>query len=161
MKKLSQTSLRWLWVSVIVIILDHVAKVLVQQNLILDDYIRVTPFFNLALAHNKGAAFSFLGYASGWQVWFFGIVAIAVSSALLVWMYRIPKNIKWVPIALALIVGGALGNLWDRFSYGFVVDFIQLHIGQHYFAVFNIADSAICIGAFMLVLDAIFQKKSP
>lgn len=159
MQKISQTGLRWLWVAVIVLALDRITKVAIQHYFQLYDSIRLTPFFNLTLAYNKGAAFSFLNSAAGWQTWLFGAIASLVCLSLLVWLSRLPRVARWVPIALALIIGGALGNLWDRISYGHVIDFIQWHIANFYWPVFNVADSAICVGAVMLVIDAIFFKK--
>lgn len=158
-QKICQTGLRWLWISLVVLILDRISKVMAQHFLVEYDAFPVTSFFNFMLAYNKGAAFSFLGYASGWQVWLFGALAIAVSTSLLVWLQRISYKQWWVAIALTLIIGGALGNLWDRISYGHVIDFIQLHTTRLYWPVFNVADSAICLGAFLLAGDAIIHRK--
>jgi signal peptidase II len=130
-----------------------------NQKSVKPDYLRVTPFFNLTLAYNTGAAFSFLDSAPGWQIWFFGVIALVVSATLLIWLKRLPRQQWWLSIALACIIGGALGNLWDRVSYGHVIDFIQLHAYSFYWPVFNIADSAICLGAMMLVLEALFKRK--
>jgi signal peptidase II len=158
-QKLSQTGLRWLWITLIILAVDRITKISIQHQFQLYDSIRVTSFFNLTLAYNKGAAFSFLNSAPGWQMWMFGAIATLVSASLVIWMLRLKKTERWVSIALAFIVGGAIGNLWDRICYGHVIDFIQWHIGNFYWPVFNIADSAICVGAVMLVLDAIFRKK--
>jgi signal peptidase II len=157
--KCSSTGLRWLWVSLIVIALDRITKFFAQKYLIANVALPVIPFFNLTLSYNKGAAFSFLNSASGWQMWMFGAIAIVVSIIILVWLFRLPKKEKWVGIALALIVGGAIGNLLDRFIYGHVIDFIDWYISNLHWPVFNIADSAICVGAFMLFCDALFRKK--
>lgn len=153
------SGLRWLWVTVIVLILDRVTKILAEKYLMAHVAFPVIPFFNLTLSYNKGAAFSFLDSASGWQGWIFGGIAVLVSVVILVWLARISKNQKWLSISLTLIVGGALGNLWDRLSYGRVVDFIDLYISYLHWPVFNIADSAICVGAFMLFCDALLKKK--
>jgi signal peptidase II len=157
--KLSQSGLRWLWVALIVLVLDRLTKLSVQQHFDWHESWRMTSFFNLALEYNTGAAFSFLHSASGWQKWLFGSIALLVSAVLLVWLKRLPREQRWVSIALALVVGGALGNLYDRLCYGYVIDFIQLHLGHFYWPVFNVADSAICIGAVMLALDAFFKRK--
>lgn len=152
------TGLRWLWISVLVIILDRFTKILVQKSLVPFVAMPVMPSLNLTLSYNTGSAFSFLDSASGWQIWMFGGIAIVVSIAILVWLYRLPASQKWLGIALAFVVGGALGNLWDRFSYGHVVDFIDVYISHLHWPVFNVADSAICVGAFMLFWDAAFKK---
>jgi signal peptidase II len=122
--------------------------------------LRMTSFFNLTLAYNTGAAFSFLNSAGGWQLWLFAIIAAIVSVGLLIWLQRLKYQQRWPSIAVSLILAGALGNLWDRINYNHVVDFIQLHAGDFYWPVFNVADSAICLGAFMLMLESlIFRKK--
>lgn len=157
--KYAQTGLKWLWVSVLVLALDRVTKMLALKHLTAFVALPVIPCFNLTLSFNRGSAFSFLDAASGWQVWMFGCIAIVVSLVLLVWMYRLSINQRWLAIALSLIIGGALGNLWDRFLYGHVVDFIDLYVSHLHWPVFNIADSAICIGAVMLLIDSVKNKK--
>ncbi len=158
--KFLQSGLRWLWISVVVIALDHYTKLLAQQYLVAYDPRPVMPFFNLTLAFNKGAAFSFLSYAGGWQTWLFGILAITVSGILMIWLKKISYKQWWVAVALSMIIGGALGNLWDRINYGHVIDFIDLYVSQWHWPIFNIADAGICIGAFMLIADALFSRKS-
>lgn len=153
-KAIFHSGWRWLWISAIVLIIDRVTKVLIQQHFMLYDVYSVLPFFNLTLAYNKGAAFSFLSSAAGWQAWLFGVLAVSISIALLVWLKRISYRQWWVAVALTFIIGGALGNLWDRLSYGHVIDFIDLHIANWHWPVFNVADSAICIGAVMLVMSS-------
>lgn len=157
--KYLSTGLRWLWISVLVIGLDRVTKVLVQKYLLAYTALPVLPFLNFTLQYNTGSAFSFLDSASGWQVWMFAGIAIIVSAVILVWMKRISASQTGLGVALALVVGGAIGNLWDRFSYGHVIDFIDVYVSHFHWPVFNIADSAICIGAFMLFCDAVFYKK--
>lgn len=153
-----RSGLRWIVVSIIVIILDRLTKFMALRGL--TEYVpyKITSFFNLTLSYNKGAAFSFLNQASGWQMWFFGGLAIIVSVALLIWLSRISYRERWLSIALALIIGGALSNLIDRIYYGHVIDFLQLHVANWYWPTFNVADSAICIGAFMLLWDAMRKK---
>lgn len=158
--KLLQTGLRWLWISVVIIGIDRFTKIQAQQSLIPYDSKPVMPFFNLTLSYNKGAAFSFLSYAAGWQVWLFGVLAIVISAILIGWLMRISHKDKWIAIALTLIIGGALGNLWDRISYGHVIDFIDLYVSQYHWPVFNIADSAICGGAVMLIIDSLCTKNN-
>lgn len=148
--------MRWLWLSALVIFLDHLSKFFAAKNLALKAPVELTSWLNLILAHNTGAAFSFLGDAGGWQRWFFAVLAGVVSIALIIWLTRLPKKVIWLPCALALILGGAIGNLIDRIRFGYVVDFIDFHIGTWHFATFNIADAAISVGAVMLLIDAFF-----
>lgn len=158
-KYIAHTGLRWIWVAVIVFIIDRVSKTLVLAYLDTNAAYQIFPFLNFILAFNKGAAFSFLNNASGWQGWLFGLLAIFVSLAVLVRLKQVSHEQSWLSIGLALIVGGALGNLTDRIMYGRVIDFIGLHAGPYYWPIFNLSDSAICIGAFMLFLDVLFSKQ--
>ena len=118
----------------------------------------VFSWFNLTLQHNTGAAFSFLHDAGGWQRWFFAGVAVAISGALAVWLYRMPRGQWLLALGLGLILGGALGNLWDRLALGYVVDFISVHYGGRYFPAFNLADSAISVGAAAMLLDTFTNR---
>jgi signal peptidase II len=145
-------------VSLVVVVLDQWTKKLAVSELA-DGFVKVTDFFSLVLAYNKGAAFSFLSDAGGWQRWFFTIIAAAVSAVLVVWIYRLKQHEKLLAIALALVLGGAIGNLYDRVMLGHVVDFILVHYQENYFPAFNIADSAISVGAVLLILDAFLQGK--
>ena len=149
----------WLWVTAIILLLDRFSKIEIQRSLEPYSVKPIFPGFNLTLLYNKGAAFSLLDSQSGWQSWFLGAIALTVSIAILIWLYRIPSSKRWLSIALSLILGGALGNLSDRLLYGRVVDFLQFYAGNLYWPSFNIADSAVCVGAFMLFLDALFRKK--
>jgi len=158
--KCFSSGLKWLWVTIVVLGLDRMTKVLAEKYLYLHDPYPVMPFFNLTLSYNTGSAFSFLDSASGWQTWMFGSVAILVSIVMLIWLSRISMQQKWLSIAISLVIGGAIGNLWDRISYGHVIDFIDWYVSNLHWPVFNIADSAICIGAFMLFCDALKQKES-
>lgn len=146
----------WLGLAVLLIVLDQVSKMLAMQLLELHAPLAVLPGFNLTLTYNTGAAFSFLSEAGGWQRWFFSGFALIVSIILVVWLYRLPVSARWLPCALGFILGGALGNLLDRLMYGHVVDFIQLYYQQWYWPAFNLADSAITIGAVMLIIDALW-----
>ena len=143
----------WLWLSGVVIALDQWSKHLITRSLDLYETVRVLPVFDLVLAHNRGAAFSFLNDQSGWQRWFFAALAGSVSVALLVWMKRLAGRAQLLGAALAFILGGAIGNLVDRLRLGYVIDFIQVHWQLHYFPAFNVADSAITVGAALLLLD--------
>jgi len=152
--------LKWLWLSLAVIVLDQLTKYLATDLLLYAEPVAVVPFFNLTLLHNTGAAFSFLSDAGGWQRWFFALMAIGVSVGITVWLSRLESKQRWLAIALALVVGGALGNLWDRLYLGYVVDFIQLYYDRWYWPAFNIADSAIFVGAVMLLIDGFFGNSS-
>jgi signal peptidase II len=145
-------------ISLVVVVLDQWTKKLAVSELA-DGFVKVTDFFSLVLAYNKGAAFSFLSDAGGWQRWFFTVIAAAVSAVLVVWIYRLKQHEKLLAIALALVLGGAIGNLYDRVMLGHVVDFILVHYQDNYFPAFNIADSAISVGAVLLILDAFLQGK--
>ena len=151
----SQSSmLRLLWVSVAVIALDQLTKVWASSALDYAVPLVITPFFNINLAHNLGAAFSFLDNAGGWQRWMFIGLAIAVSGLLTQWLRKTERHEKAQAYGLVLIIGGALGNAIDRIVYGHVVDFLQFHYAGHAFPTFNIADSAIFCGAVLLIWES-------
>ena len=149
------TNLHWLWLTLAIIILDQLSKSVVVQWLTLHQAVPVFPGFNLTLVHNSGAAFSFLSEAGGWQRYFFIVLTLVISIVMLVWLTRLPAGRATLACALSLVIGGAAGNLWDRLQYGHVVDFIQVYYGQWSWPVFNVADSAITIGAALLILDAL------
>jgi signal peptidase II len=149
----------WLWLSAVVIVLDQATKFLVTRFLALYERVEVLPVLDFTLLHNTGAAFSLLAGASGWQRWFFIGLACVVSAVLVVWIWRTPRGEKLLPLALSLILGGAIGNVIDRVVHGYVVDFIHAHWGGAYFPAFNIADSAITVGAALLILDAFREKR--
>jgi signal peptidase II len=151
---------RWLWLSAVVVVLDLATKALVTDAFHYGEVRPVTPFFNLVLVHNTGAAFSFLAQAGGWQRWFFTLVAVAISAAL-IWMLRKPGTGKLLSFGLALVLGGALGNLHDRVTLGYVVDFIQVHAGGYYFPAFNGAESAITVGVALLIWDSLRPAPRP
>ena len=144
--------LPWLGIALAVILLDQFSKTLILGNFHLNETRTVTSFFNVVRVHNTGAAFSFLAGASGWQRWFF-VGLGAAAAAFIVWMLRRHGGQRLFGWALALIPGGALGNVIDRLMHGYVVDFIQVHHSGWYFPSFNVADSAITIGAVLLVID--------
>lgn len=154
--------LAWLWLSLLVIAADQISKHWFVANLGLYEQIVVIPdLFSWTLAYNRGAAFSFLANETGWQRWFFAAIALGVSAVLVVWLKRLKANETWLAIALVLVLGGAIGNLYDRVVLGHVVDFILVHWKtQWYFPAFNIADSAITVGAVMLVLDMFRGNKT-
>lgn len=154
--------LAWLWLSVLVIVLDQASKHYFETNFRLYQKVEVIPdYFAWTLAYNTGAAFSFLADHSGWQRWLFAAIAVGVSAVLVVWLKRLKPSESWLAVALALVLGGALGNLYDRIVLGHVVDFILVHWqNRWYFPAFNIADSAITVGAVMLALDMFKSDKT-
>ena len=143
---------KWLLIAAVVVLADQFTKILILGEFQLGDVHRITSFFDLVRAHNFGAAFSFLNHAAGSQRWFFLGLGL-VAAGFIVWMLRRHGHQKLFAWSLTLILGGALGNVIDRVIHGYVVDFIQVHAGSWYFPAFNVADSAISIGAVMLVLD--------
>lgn len=145
----------WIWLSVAVLVLDQATKLLAHILLTLHQPVPIFPGFNLMLAYNTGAAFSLLADAGGWQRWFFLMIGTVVSVSLVVWMSRLQREQCWLAAALALILGGALGNIIDRAWFGQVIDFIQLYYQQWYWPAFNIADSAITCGAVLLIVDSL------
>jgi len=151
--------LKWLWVSVVVVALDQASKVWASAALQFQEPVAVMPFFNLTLMHNYGAAFSFLSTAGGWQRWFFAAIALVISTAIILWLRKLKPHQRWEAISLALVLGGALGNLWDRLTLGYVVDFFDVYYGMHHWPAFNIADSAITVGAVMLIIDLLYVQR--
>ncbi|MDG4595786.1 MAG: signal peptidase II [Candidatus Contendobacter sp.] len=151
---------KWLWLSVLVIALDQATKFLAETFLVMHQPVPVLPSFNLMLTYNTGAAFSFLAGAGGWQRWFFLGLGAVVSVGLIVWLGRLQAGEQRLAAALALILGGAVGNLIDRAWLGQVIDFIQLYYNHWYFPAFNVADSAITIGATLLVLDSLWSRNA-
>ncbi len=160
MRKLfASTGLRFLWISLIVLILDQWSKHAVVAALDLYQSVQVAPFFNLTYVHNYGAAFSFLHSAGGWQRWFFTAIAIVVSIMILWWLRQTPRYQVRLPVAFSFILGGAIGNLYDRLVHGYVIDFLDFYVGQWHWPAFNIADCAIFIGAVLLIIDMIVRPE--
>lgn len=153
-KPISSTGLRWLWLAAVALILDIVSKQWILGNFALGQSQPLLPSFNLYYARNYGAAFSFLADHAGWQRWFFAVIAIAIVGVLLVMMYRNAAKQKASNIAYALIIGGAIGNLIDRLWHGFVIDFIDFYIGNWHYPTFNLADTFICVGAAIILLES-------
>lgn len=146
--------LKWLWLSVVAIVLDQASKLLIDYSMVLYQSIAITPFFNLTYVHNTGAAFSFLSEAGGWQRWFFAGLAIVISGILAVWLLKLKPHEKLLAVALSLVLGGAIGNLIDRVAYGYVIDFLDFYYNDWHFAAFNIADSAISLGVGLMLLES-------
>ncbi|MFA6303462.1 MAG: signal peptidase II [Legionella sp.] len=147
----------WFFLSIAVLILDQLSKYWVSLNLIPYTPVPIIPMFNLTLAYNTGAAFSFLSAAGTWHHWFFAVFGVLVCIILIIWLLRSDSMLKLQSVAISLILGGAVGNLIDRALHGHVIDFIDLYYKHYHFATFNIADSAICIGAALLILDLFIQ----
>lgn len=158
--RFNERGIKWLWLAVLIIVLDRLSKIWVVSHLTLFQPMPLLPIFNLTLAYNTGAAFSFLNSASGWQNVLFGGLAIIVSIVLMVAMFNTPAIQRLKNIAYALILAGALGNAWDRFLYGYVIDYFDFHIGTWHFAIFNVADSAVCIGALLLAFVWMREKSN-
>lgn len=154
--------LGWLVLSLLVLVIDQVSKAHFESSLEMFQQIVVIPdYFSWTLAYNTGAAFSFLADSGGWQRWLFALIAVVVSAVLVVWLKRLGRDDTWLAVALALVLGGALGNLYDRIALGHVIDFILVHWqNRHHFPAFNFADSAITVGAIMLALDMFKSKKT-
>ncbi|MDO8962569.1 MAG: signal peptidase II [Methylophilus sp.] len=148
--------LKWLSISGVVIALDLYTKHLVQQAFAYGEHLRVTSYFDLVRYHNTGAAFSFLADAGGWQKWFFTAVSVVASVVIIYLLKKHPHN-KLFSWGLALVLGGALGNLYDRITLGYVVDFLYFYYQQFAWPAFNVADSAICVGVALLLLDSFKQ----
>ncbi len=167
---------RWFWLSAAIIAIDQLTKIIADRLLSFGEPEPLLPLLNAALAYNRGAAFSFLSDASGWQRWFFIVLSLVVSIILIVWIMRLSVREKWTAASLALILGGAIGNLIDRIIYGHVVDFIDfyypagksclplfaMYAGQTcHWPTFNVADSAISIGAVILLATSLFSQEQP
>jgi len=151
--------LRWLWLSLIVVVLDQISKQLVENSLLVFETIPLLPFLNLTLVYNEGAAFSFLSDQGGWQRWLFVVLAATVTLVLIFWLQRLQRTDRWLALALSLIIGGAVGNLLDRLIFGHVIDFIDLYYNQWHWPAFNIADSAISVGVVLILIDAFFGHR--
>ena len=151
--------LKWLSVSLAVIVIDQVTKSVAVSNLVMFQPVNLFPGFNFTLMYNEGAAFSFLSDASGWQRWFFTTVAIVVSIAIVFWLRSLSTGQRMTALSLSLILGGALGNVWDRILLGHVVDFIDVYYASYHWPAFNIADSAISVGAAILIVDSLLQAR--
>ncbi|NIC07636.1 signal peptidase II [Billgrantia bachuensis] len=151
--------LRWLWLAVAVVALDLATKALMSSLLSYGQPVEVLPFFNLTLLHNTGAAFSFLAGHPGWQRWFFALVGIGACIGLTIWMSRLKADERFLGASLALVIGGALGNLYDRLMHGYVVDFLSFHVAGWYYPAFNVADIGITLGAVGLIWESLFEGR--
>ncbi|MGH8242681.1 MAG: signal peptidase II [Steroidobacteraceae bacterium] len=155
-----KTALVWLWLSAVVVALDQLTKWYVVGRFQLYEILPVGPFLDLTRLHNEGAAFSLLHDAGGWQRWFFLALAAAIAVAIVAWLRSLPaRGQYWLTIGLALILGGAVGNAYDRTVHGYVVDYLHFHWGDAYFPAFNVADIGITTGAIMLIVDALLSTR--
>jgi len=154
-KDIRLSNLYWLQLSVSIVLADQFTKYLANTALPLLVPQAIVPNFNLTLLYNYGAAFDFLSHAGGWQRWFFIVVAIVLTTVMTVWLSKLEKEDRWTAVSLALIIGGAIGNLADRIYYGYVIDFLDFYIGEYHWPAFNIADAAITVGAVILLISGI------
>lgn len=152
------TGLRFVWISVIIFVLDQITKYAIVDSMSLYESNQILPFFNLTYVHNYGAAFSILHDQDGWQRYFLSAVAIIVSAVILWWLKSASKQQILLPVAFSFILGGAIGNVFDRLAHGYVIDFLDFYYHTYHWPAFNVADSAIFIGAFLLIID-IFKNK--
>ena len=150
----------WILIALAIFAIDRGTKMLVLNYLTLEEPVSILPILNLFFTFNAGAAFSFLNQAGGWQEWLFIGIAIVVTVFLIIWLFRTPIKENLLKISLALILGGTLGNLCDRIVYHKVIDFIDFYFRKWHYPIFNIADSAICIGAVLLLIDLIWKEKA-
>ncbi|NOV31913.1 signal peptidase II [Methylomonas sp. ZR1] len=146
--------LKWLWISAVTLVLDQASKLAVDGSMQLFESIPLLPYFNLTYVHNTGAAFSFLAQAGGWQRWLFAGLAVVMSGIIAVWLHRLQKHETLMAVALSLVLGGAIGNLIDRVAYGYVIDFLDVYYQNWHWPAFNIADSAICVGVGLMLLES-------
>jgi signal peptidase II len=156
-------NVKWLWISLLVVVLDQATKHIAEAQLIPHQAVNLLPFFDWYLTYNTGAAFSFLADAGGWQRWLFTVIAIVMSVLIVQWIRKLPAEETLTSISLSLILGGAIGNLIDRIFLGHVIDYIQVWLGTYPFPAFNIADAAISVGAALLILSSFtgMRKTSP
>lgn len=157
-KYFSETGLKWLWLTILCLLLDQISKQWVANSFDLYESVNLLPFFSFTYVHNPGAAFSFLADQGGWQRWFFTAIAVVACIIFTVWLARTPKQQVLLSLALSLMLSGALGNLIDRVLFGYVIDFLDFHWAGYRFPAFNLADSAIFIGAALMILDSFKQE---
>jgi signal peptidase II len=160
MHKFNESGLRWLWLTILWVVIDQITKQWVAGSFDYRETLAVLPFFNITYVHNPGAAFSFLADQGGWQRWFFTAIAAIASIIFIVWLAKTSKKQTMLSISFALILSGALGNLIDRVLFGYVIDFIDFHWSGTHFPAFNVADSMIFIGAALMLLDS-FMNPEP
>lgn len=150
----------WLWIVLLILFADQATKILADTLLVYRQPVPLLPMFNLTLVYNTGAAFSFLSDAGGWQRWFFMLLSFGVSIALVIWLQKLASHEKLQTVSIAMILGGAIGNLIDRSIYGHVIDFIDVYYQNHHWPAFNIADSAISVGVTLLIIDSFRHQRA-
>lgn len=148
----------WIFVSILVIAFDQLTKYLVLKNFTDQTIMPIFPFLNFILRFNAGAAFSFLGNAAGWQLYLLSGISILISVVLIIWLCRLSRSEWQIALPISLVLGGALGNLIDRVRFGYVIDFIDFHIHGWHYATFNIADSAVCVGALWIFVRLFYES---
>lgn len=156
MAKTRSKNIYWLWLSAGILILDQITKAMIRKRFDLYEYETLTPFFDLIRLHNTGAAFSFLADQSGWQQHFFVAIGLVVSVVIILWVRSLKGQQAFIAAGLSLLLGGALGNVIDRVSLGYVTDFLYFNWRGYYWPAFNVADIAICAGAVALIIDSVF-----
>ena len=154
----NNSGLRWLWLTLLCLVIDQVTKQWVVGAFNLHESLNILPFFSFTYVQNPGAAFSFLADQSGWQRWFFTVIAAIASIVFIVWLAKTPRSQTLLSIAFALMLSGAIGNLIDRALFGYVIDFLDFHWAGYRFPAFNVADSMIFIGAALMILDSFTSK---
>jgi len=151
---------RWLPLSAFVLALDQASKAWIERHFALFESVTLLPVLDMTRLHNSGAAFSFLAGAGGWQRWFFTLLALGISAGIIIWLRRThARDEAWLAAGLSLILGGALGNAIDRVRLGYVIDFVHVHWNDAWFPAFNVADTAITLGAIGVIIDAIVQSR--
>lgn len=158
MNQTNSTAIKTVWLAILVIVFDQLTKMWAVDTLVFGEPVAVMPNLNWALAYNYGAAFSFLADMGGWQRWFFAGLATVVSVVLIVWLAKLPNKLNAESWGINLVLGGAIGNVIDRFLEGRVTDFIDFYIGSWHYATFNIADIAISVGAGLLIFSELVLK---
>jgi signal peptidase II len=153
------STLRWYSLSSFIILVDQLTKSLATKNLLYGEYVNIFSGLNLILVHNTGAAFSFLSDASGWQRWLFLLVSLSVSIILIIWIFRLKEQQLLESLSLALILGGAIGNLVDRIFLGYIIDFIDIYYKNYHWPVFNVADASITLGVVFFISKNLALKK--
>ncbi len=156
----SRTALVWIWISLLVILLDQYSKYWISNTIQLHDSYDLIPYLRLFLDHNTGAAFSMLAQYPHLALYLFSSFSALVVMGLLFWLFTLQSSSRWVAVSISLILGGAIGNLIDRVRFGYVIDFIDVYVNQWHWPIFNIADSAVCVGAVMLVIDIIWLSRN-
>lgn len=151
---------KWIFLAVLVLVMDQGSKIWITTTMFLYESINIIPFFQLTYVHNEGAAFSILNDAGGWQRWFFVSLSVVASIFIVIWLSKLPRSENLQSLGLAMVLGGAMGNLIDRLRFGYVIDFLDVYYQTWHWPIFNVADSAITVGVFLLLFDSFKNKES-